>query len=83
MMKLLWAEDIHCIVTKTGMYAGTMNALRVSSPEFIRQDCPAEGDTFEAAYYGSKPFDVPELVPHGFVFVADAVGTPYLNVLSV
>ena len=39
------------------------------------------GAVFEAAYYGSAPFDVPEPEPHGFVFIADAAGIPYVNAL--
>ncbi|MGP5247481.1 siderophore-interacting protein [Corynebacterium flavescens] len=39
------------------------------------------GAVFEASYYGSAPFMVPEPAPRGFVFIADAAGIPYVNAL--
>ncbi|WP_151640697.1 siderophore-interacting protein [Corynebacterium sp. 11A] len=41
-----------------------------------------EGDTFDAAYYGSSPFRVEGADPYGFVFIADAAGIPYVNALA-
>ena len=39
------------------------------------------GDVFEASYYGSTPFRVPETQPEGFVLVADAAGIPNVNAM--
>ena len=43
-MKLLKAENLPCTVTKTWMHTPTMKALRISSPEFVRERRPAEGE---------------------------------------
>lgn len=39
------------------------------------------GDVFEASYYGSSPFEIPEKKPEGFVLIADAAGIPYVNAM--
>lgn len=40
------------------------------------------GDSFEASYYGSAPFEVPAKKPRGFVLIADAAGIPYVNAMA-
>lgn len=40
------------------------------------------GDVFEASYYGSAPFALPEKRPEGFVLIADAAGIPYVNAMA-
>ncbi|MCU9518930.1 siderophore-interacting protein [Corynebacterium sp. ES2794-CONJ1] len=53
-----------------------------SGPAYLWVQSFEPGDTFEASYYGSTPFDLPDPQPKGFIFIADAAGFPYVNCLA-